>query len=311
MGCNCGNNNIPTTTSVQQQSTVLPTSACPEVDVMSDCTVLEDQTDRLERVVTDPNSLNSCTWKTSFIRAFSKVICQLRQYNKAFCSLVKTVTCMTEWVSNYSAASAIIDRHLRATLATNPSAYYYPATETEYEIKIYMDSTTGWDATHSVDDGKRTLAPQDYLVFIDWCADFTNSNVDVNDNIEGALNTSLFTVYTSDETISDEMVRLRSKHYQIQGPGSAIEFHEKLKLKTGNLIILNIRNFPNINTGNLRIHQIHVLYMPLSFGGNLPDCINQVGTVTVDPICAQVQECMESFSESDSDDTSGSEAAGS
>ena len=88
------------------------------------------------------------------------------------------------------------------------SATFYAPITKEYDIDLYMDSTTGVDFEN--DDKRRQLTDRQYRVFLRWCADGTTLNPQED-------NTMQIVVYHSGESYTTDMVKQRSVHWQMTG----------------------------------------------------------------------------------------------
>ena len=75
---------------------------------------------------------------SSFIK---KLACQLNHYIENICALWDMVQCMGEYVASIGDMGKVHTNYSRNS-AVSSATFYYPITK-EYDISLYMDSTTG------------------------------------------------------------------------------------------------------------------------------------------------------------------------
>ena len=109
------------------------------------------------------------------------------------------VQCIGQYVASIGDMGKVSMNYSRNT-AVSSSTFYYPITK-EYDIDLYMDSTTGVDPDN--DDKRRQLTDRAYRVFLRWCADGTTLKATED-------NTMQVVVYHSGESYTQDMLKQRS-----------------------------------------------------------------------------------------------------
>lgn len=196
---------------------------------------------------------------SSFIK---KLACQLNHYIENICALWDMVQCMGEYLATIGDMGKVSMNYSRNT-AVSSSTFYYPITK-EYDIDLYMDSTTGVDPDN--DDKRRKLTDRAYRVFLRWCADGTTLKANED-------NTMQVVVYHSGESYTQDMLRQRSVHWQMTGvTDGAMEMSDTIIVPAGQYV--KVRVVPeNEASGVFRLHQFKVEYVPIIEGKDLPDCL--------------------------------------
>lgn len=195
----------------------------------------------------------------SFIK---KLACQLNHYIENICALWDMVQCMGEYVASIGDMGKVHTNYSRNS-AVSSATFYYPITK-EYDIDLYMDSTTGVDFEN--DDKRRKLTDRQYRVFLRWCADGTTLKATED-------NTMQIVVYHSGENYTQDMLKQRSVHWQMTGVvDGAMEMSDTITVPAGQYI--KVRVVPeNSASGVFRLHQFKVEYVPIIEGKDLPDCL--------------------------------------
>lgn len=196
---------------------------------------------------------------SSFIK---KLACQLNHYIENICALWDMVQCMGEYVASIGDMGKVHVNYSRNS-GVSSATFYTPITK-EYDIDLYMDSTTGVDGEN--DDKRRQLTDRQYRVFLRWCADGTTLNASED-------NTMQIVVYHSGENYTEDMVKQRSVHWQMTGVvDGAMEMSDTIIVPAGQYI--KVRVVPsNSASGVFRLHQFKVEYVPIIEGKDLPDCL--------------------------------------
>lgn len=196
---------------------------------------------------------------SSFIK---KLACQLNHYIENICALWDMVQCMGEYLATIGDMGTVQVNYARNS-AVSSATFLYPITK-EYDVSLYMDSTTGVD--FDSDDKRRKLTDRKYRVYIRWCADGTTLKANED-------NTMQFVVYHSGENYTDDMLKQRSVHWQMTGvTDGAMEMSDTLIIPEGQYI--KVRVVPDNNaSGVFRVHQFKVEYVPVVDGKDLPDCL--------------------------------------
>lgn len=196
---------------------------------------------------------------SSFIK---KLACQLNHYIENICALWDMVQCMGEYLATIGDMGKVSMNYSRNT-AVSSSTFYYPITK-EYDIDLYMDSTTGVDPDN--DDKRRKLTDRAYRVFLRWCADGTTLKANED-------NTMQVVVYHSGESYTQDMLKQRSVHWQMTGvTDGAMEMSDTIIVPAGQYV--KVRVVPeNEASGVFRLHQFKVEYVPIIEGKDLPDCL--------------------------------------
>ena len=196
---------------------------------------------------------------SSFIK---KLACQLNHYIENICALWDMVQCMGEYVASIGDMGKVHTNYSRNS-AVSSATFYYPI-QKEYDISLYMDSTTGVDDEN--DDKRRQLTDRQYRVFLRWCADGTTLKATED-------NTMQIVVYHSGESYTTDMVKQRSVHWQMTGVvDGAMEMSDTIIVPAGQYI--KVRVVPsNSASGVFRLHQFKVEYVPIIEGKDLPDCL--------------------------------------
>ena len=172
------------------------------------------------------------------------------------------VQCMGEYLATIGDMGTVQVNYARNS-AVSSATFLYPITK-EYDVSLYMDSTTGVD--FDSDDKRRKLTDRKYRVYIRWCADGTTLKANED-------NTMQFVVYHSGENYTDDMLKQRSVHWQMTGvTDGAMEMSDTLIIPEGQY--LKVRVVPDNNaSGVFRVHQFKVEYVPVVDGKDLPDCL--------------------------------------
>lgn len=195
----------------------------------------------------------------SFMR---KLTCQLNHYIENICALWDMVQCMGEYVASIGDMGKVHTNYSRNS-AVSSSTFYTPITK-EYEVSLYMDSTTGVDFEN--DDQRRRLTDSQYRVFLRWCADGTTLKANEDNTVQ-------IVVYHSGESYTTDMLKQRSVHWQMMGvTDGAMEMSDTIVVPKGQYV--KVRVVPdNSASGVFRIHQFKVEYVPIVEGKDLPDCL--------------------------------------
>ncbi len=195
----------------------------------------------------------------SFMR---KLTCQLNHYIENICALWDMVQCMGEYVASIGDMGKVHTNYSRNS-AVSSSTFYTPITK-EYEVSLYMDSTTGVDFEN--DDQRRRLTDRQYRVFLRWCADGTTLKASEDNTVQ-------IVVYHSGESYTTDMLKQRSVHWQMMGvTDGAMEMSDTIIVPKGQYV--KVRVVPdNSASGVFRIHQFKVEYVPIVEGKDLPDCL--------------------------------------
>lgn len=235
---------------------------CEEIPV-ADCDALVDENNKGIGRFACMADEQEC-YNPKFISAFlKKLACQLDHIIQNICGLWDMVECLVTYIKQLGDLGTVHTQYLRNS-AVSSATFYRPITE-EYDLDIYMDSTVGYEAGHN-DDKKRKVTDRKYRAFIRWCADGTSLNT-------SADNTMMFTVYHSGETLTEDMQRQRSVHWQMTGVSDgAMEMCDSIILPKGSFIRLRV-NPENTSSGSFRVHQFKVEYTPVIDTGTLPECL--------------------------------------
>ena len=212
---------------------------------------------------------------SSFIK---KLACQLNHYIENICALWDMVQCMGEYVASIGDMGKVHTNYSRNSAVS--SATFYTSINKEYDISLYMDSTTGVDFEN--DDNRRKLTDRQYRVFLRWCADGTTLKANED-------NTMQVVVYHSGEAYTSDMLKQRSVHWQMTGvTDGAMEMSDTIIVPKGQYV--KVRVVPeNSASGVFRLHQFKVEYVPIIEGKDLPDCLKFTETPKDDCNCKDKQ----------------------
>lgn len=196
---------------------------------------------------------------SSFIK---KLACQLSHIIQNICALWDMVQCIGQYVASIGDMGKVSTNYSRNS-AVSSASFYYPITK-EYDIDLYMDSTTGVDPDN--DDKRRKLTDRAYRVFLRWCADGTTLKANED-------NTMQVLVYHSGESYTEDLMKQRSVHWQMTGVvDGAMEMSDTIIVPAGQYI--KVRVVPaNSASGVFRLHQFRLEYVPVIEGKDLPDCL--------------------------------------
>lgn len=238
-------------------------NSCDCDDVMvADCNALVEENNKGVGRFACMAESQKCYNPKFFSSFIKKLACQLNHYIENICALWDMVQCMGEYLATIGDMGTVQVNYARNS-AVSSATFLYPITK-EYDVSLYMDSTTGVD--FDSDDKRRKLTDRKYRVYIRWCADGTTlkSNED---------NTMQFVVYHSGENYTDDMLKQRSVHWQMTGvTDGAMEMSDTLIIPEGQY--LKVRVVPDNNaSGVFRVHQFKVEYVPVVDGKDLPDCL--------------------------------------
>lgn len=202
-------------------------------------------------------------YNPKFFSSFmKKLACQLNHYIQNICALWDMVQCMGQYMAGIGDMGKVEYNYSRNS-AVSSASFYFPITK-EYDIDLYMDSTTGVDPDN--DDKRRKLTERAYRVFIRWCADGTTLKASED-------NTMQIVVYHSGESYTDDMLKQRSVHWQMTGVvDGAMEMSDTIIVPAGQYV--KVRVVPaNSASGTFRLHQFRLEYVPIIEGKDLPDCL--------------------------------------
>ena len=202
-------------------------------------------------------------YNPKFFSSFmKKLACQLNHYIQNICALWDMVQCMGEYLASIGDMGKVHVNYSRNS-AVSSATFHFPITK-EYDVSLYMDSTTGVDPEN--DDNRRKLTDRTYRAYIRWCADGTTLKANED-------NTMQFVVYHSGESYTNDMLKQRSVHWQMTGvTDGAMEMSDTLIVPAGQHI--KVRVVPeNTASGVFRLHQFKVEYVPVIEGKDLPDCL--------------------------------------
>lgn len=237
--------------------------SCDCDDVMvADCNALVEENNKGVGRFACMAESQKCYNPKFFSSFIKKLACQLNHYIENICALWDMVQCMGEYLATIGDMGTVQVNYARNS-AVSSATFLYPITK-EYDVSLYMDSTTGVD--FDSDDKRRKLTDRKYRVYIRWCADGTTLKVNED-------NTMQFVVYHSGENYTDDMLKQRSVHWQMTGvTDGAMEMSDTLIIPEGQY--LKVRVVPDNNaSGVFRVHQFKVEYVPVVDGKDLPDCL--------------------------------------
>lgn len=236
---------------------------CDCDDIMvADCNALVDENNKGVGRYACMAESQKCYNPKFFSSFIKKLACQLNHYIENICALWDMVQCMGEYLATIGDMGTVQVNYARNS-AVSSATFLYPITK-EYDVSLYMDSTTGVD--FDSDDKRRKLTDRKYRVYIRWCADGTTLKANED-------NTMQFVVYHSGENYTDDMLKQRSVHWQMTGvTDGAMEMSDTLIIPEGQY--LKVRVVPDNNaSGVFRVHQFKVEYVPVVDGKDLPDCL--------------------------------------
>lgn len=237
--------------------------SCDCDDVMvADCNALVEENNKGVGIFACMAESQKCYNPKFFSSFIKKLACQLNHYIENICALWDMVQCMGEYLATIGDMGTVQVNYARNS-AVSSATFLYPITK-EYDVSLYMDSTTGVD--FDSDDKRRKLTDRKYRVYIRWCADGTTLKANED-------NTMQFVVYHSGENYTDDMLKQRSVHWQMTGvTDGAMEMSDTLIIPEGQY--LKVRVVPDNNaSGVFRVHQFKVEYVPVVDGKDLPDCL--------------------------------------
>lgn len=234
---------------------------CDDIPV-ADCERLVDENNKGVGRFACMAESQKCYNPKFFASFIKKLACQLNHYIENICALWDMVQCIGQYVASIGDMGKVSMNYSRNT-AVSSSTFYYPITK-EYDIDLYMDSTTGVDPEN--DDKRRQLTDRQYRVFLRWCADGTTLKATED-------NTMQIVVYHSGENYTQDMLKQRSVHWQMTGvTDGAMEMSDTIIVPAGQYI--KVRVVPeNEASGVFRLHQFKVEYVPIIGGKDLPDCL--------------------------------------
>lgn len=234
---------------------------CDDIPV-ADCERLVDENNKGVGRFACMAESQKCYNPKFFSSFMKKLACQLNHYIENICALWDMVQCIGQYVASIGDMGKVSMNYSRNT-AVSSSTFYYPITK-EYDIDLYMDSTTGVDPEN--DDKRRQLTDRAYRVFLRWCADGTTLKATED-------NTMQVVVYHSGESYTQDMLKQRSVHWQMTGvTDGAMEMSDTLIVPAGQYV--KVRVVPeNEASGVFRLHQFKVEYVPIIEGKDLPDCL--------------------------------------
>ena len=234
---------------------------CDDIPV-ADCERLVDENNKGVGRFACMAESQKCYNPKFFASFIKKLACQLNHYIENICALWDMVQCIGQYVASIGDMGKVSMNYSRNT-AVSSSTFYYPITK-EYDIDLYMDSTTGVDPDN--DDKRRQLTDRAYRVFLRWCADGTTLKATED-------NTMQVVVYHSGESYTQDMLKQRSVHWQMTGvTDGAMEMSDTLIVPAGQYV--KVRVVPeNEASGVFRLHQFKVEYVPIIEGKDLPDCL--------------------------------------
>ena len=237
--------------------------SCDCDDVMvADCNALVEENNKGVGRFACMAESQKCYNPKFFSSFIKKLACQLNHYIENICALWDMVQCMGEYLATIGDMGTVQVNYARNS-AVSSATFLYPITK-EYDVSLYMDSTTGVD--FDSDDKRRKLTDRKYRVYIRWCADGTTLKANED-------NTMQFVLYHSGENYTDDMLKQRSVHWQMTGvTDGAMEMSDTLIIPEGQY--LKVRVVPDNNaSGVFRVHQFKVEYVPVVDGKDLPDCL--------------------------------------
>lgn len=234
---------------------------CEDIPI-ADCERLVDENNKGVGRFACMAESQKCYNPKFFASFMKKLACQLNHYIENICALWDMVQCMGQYVASIGDMGKVSMNYSRNT-AVSSSTFYYPITK-EYDIDLYMDSTTGVDPDN--DDKRRQLTDRAYRVFLRWCADGTTLKATED-------NTMQVVVYHSGESYTQDMLKQRSVHWQMTGvTDGAMEMSDTIIVPAGQYV--KVRVVPeNEASGVFRLHQFKVEYVPIIEGKDLPDCL--------------------------------------
>lgn len=141
---------------------------CDDIPV-ADCERLVDENNKGVGRFACMAESQKCYNPKFFASFMKKLACQLNHYIENICALWDMVQCIGQYVASIGDMGKVSMNYSRNT-AVSSSTFYYPITK-EYDIDLYMDSTTGVNPDN--DDKRRQLTDRAYRVFLRWCADGT------------------------------------------------------------------------------------------------------------------------------------------
>lgn len=246
---------------------------CESIPV-GDCEALYDENNKGVGRYACMAEDQKCYNPTFFSHFMKKLTCQLDHIIQNICALWDLMQCIVQYLRGMGDVGTVQVNYARNS-ATSSATFYKPI-GTEYDIELWMDSTTGKD--NQDDDGKRKETDRKYSAYIRWCADGTSLNPAQDNTME-------FVVYHSGESYSEEMKKTRGVHWQMTGiSDGAMEMSDRIVLPAGTHIKVHVAP-ANSSAGIFRLHQFKVEYTPLIDGGDLPSCLQAPEKKKDDP-CA-------------------------
>lgn len=234
---------------------------CDDIPI-ADCDRLVDENNKGVGRFACMAESQKCYNPKFFSSFMKKLACQLNHYIENICALWDMVQCMGKYLASIGNMGEVQSNYARNS-AVSSATFHFPITK-EYDVSLYMDSTTGVDPEN--DDQRRKLTDRKYRVYIRWCADGTTLKANED-------NTMQFVVYHSGETYTTDMLNNRGVHWQMTGvTDGAMEMSDTLVVPAGQYI--KVRVVPdNEASGVFRVHQFRLEYVPIVEGGDLPDCL--------------------------------------
>lgn len=229
----------------------------------ADCDALADENNRGVGRYACLSETQECYNPKFFTSFLKKLTCQLDHIIQNICGLWDMIECIRNYVKTIGNLGTNKTIYLRNSSVS--SADFYHNIQESYDLDIYMDSTTGFVAGES-DDGHRQMTDQKYRVYIRWCADGNGLSTSQD-------NTMQFTVYSSNETCDEKMIKERSVHWQMTGvTDGAMEMSDTIIVPAGQYIKVKVSP-ANTSQGTFRIHQFKVEYTPVVDSAALTECL--------------------------------------
>ena len=241
---------------------------CPDI-LVSDCEKLVEENNKGVGRFACMAEEQTCYSPRFFSGFMKKLTCQLDHLIQNICGLWDIVTCLSQYLRTLGDVGTTKTIYLRNS-AVSSSDFYHNITD-EYDLDIYMDSTTGYVAGES-DDLRRTLTDRKYRAFVRWCADGNNLAAEQDNTME-------FTLYTNAEQYNEDMKVKRGIHWQMKGvTDGAMEMSDSVIIEKGHFLRLRVTPANSQSGATFRVHNFKVEYSPVLDVADMPECLQQPET---------------------------------
>lgn len=277
MSCNCGNNNGTSGASnCNNCDEDLCKECCkPIFPKGKNCEKMHIYNrDKVEKLACHAPKINFCKPKNLadfFVTLINNISCLFYYIINNICAIWERIKCIEHMLLDTKLHEKIIDRHVRSDSRMDKDLFYRPF-QKEYVYEMYMDSVTGVD--FALDDGLRTVADQDYTIFVSCVVDY----------IDGLPNdTTRFNILfaTSEEILDPDTSNYKHHHFRCTSKENSWNITDEFRIKKGDYVRIVMQWLEG--KGKFRLHEFHTVWTASQLDNYAPDCMKEHRAIDENP----------------------------